>query len=83
MSDIATPGARPTVFTKELKVFLSPEQDTWLEREVNRRKNAGIVSEVAEAHGDNRNVNKGMLLREGLELLKAQAPTSTAAATRR
>lgn len=60
------------MFTEELRVFLSPEQDEWLEAEVTRRKRLGIVSEIEAAHGGNRNLNKGMLLREGLELLKSQ-----------
>jgi hypothetical protein len=66
-----TPGARPPAFTKELKVWLSEEQDAWLEEEVLRRRQAGKVSEVEAAHGGNRNVNKGMVLREGLEILRA------------
>lgn len=64
---------RPPVFTKELKIFLSEDQDSWLEQEVQRRKSAGEVSEIEAAHGGNRNVNKGMLLREGLELLRAKS----------
>lgn len=73
MSDSAVAGARPPIFTEELKVFLSGEQDGWLEAEVQRRKAAGVVSSVEAAHGGNRNVNKGMLLREGLELLRAKS----------
>lgn len=58
---------RPPLFTKELKIFLSPEQDAWLEREVQRRREAAEVSTLEAAHGGNRNVNKGMLIREALE----------------
>lgn len=66
-STSAAPGNRPPIFTKELKIFLSDEQNDWLDAEVLRRRSAGVVSELETAHGGNRNVNKSTLIREALE----------------
>jgi hypothetical protein len=63
----ATAAARPPVFTKELRVWLSPAQDAYLDDEVRRRKSEGKTSDDPAAAGGNRHVNKGMLIREALE----------------
>lgn len=53
-------------FVKELKVFLTEEQDSFLQTEVQRRKGTGETSSHPAARGGNRHVNKGMLIREAL-----------------
>jgi hypothetical protein len=71
---------RESLFTKDLKIFLSEEEDAWLAAEAQRRLNllrAGDVEAALEgirqeAHGGNRNVNKGMLIREAVERLREQ-----------
>lgn len=79
MSDVTAPGSRPPVFTKELKLFLSPEQDEWLAAEAERRlalvragKAEAFDGIPSEAHGHNRNVNKGMLIRGLIEQARHQ-----------
>jgi hypothetical protein len=71
---------REALFGKDLKVFLSEEQDAWLAAEAQRRLNllrGGDIEQAlegirAEAHGGNRNVNKGMLIREAVARLQEQ-----------
>lgn len=73
MTEEASKTPREKVFTEKMILQLSPEQNRWLENEVMRRKKQGIVSDVPAAHGGNRNVNKGMVLREALEVKMKEA----------
>lgn len=70
-------------FTKPLRVWVSPAQDTLLADEVKRRQDARKMGEIVEAsplplaHGGNRNINRGTLIREAIE--KTYGPSEAAA----
>lgn len=70
-------------FTKLLRVWVSPAQDTLLADEVKRRQDARKRGEIVEAspdplaHGGNRNISRGILIREAIE--RTYGPSELAA----
>ena len=77
MEAATSTAARDPIFTKDLKIFLTEEQDAWLAQEAQRRLDlvragdpAAFVGLRDTAHGGNRNINKGMLIREAIERLR-------------
>lgn len=58
---------RPKLFVHRLVLWVSDEQNAFLDSEVARRKASKTTSDIAAAHGGNHHVNKGMLVREALE----------------
>ena len=54
-------------FSERMVLMLTMRQREWRDEEVLRRKRAGEISPVEAAHGGNRNLNRGTLIREAIE----------------